>query len=82
VASHVLRSEARTDYLAATDPAEIAERYDTFNAWHQRRTAFVLGAAAVWTYAAFDALVFGGPEPRVVELGPSVNLGLSVRIRW
>lgn len=82
LASHVLRSEARTDYLGATDPAEIADRYDTFNAWHQRRTAFALGAAAVWTYAALDALVFGGMGPRSLELGPSANVGFSVRVRW
>ena len=82
VASHVLRSEARTDYLDATDPADIADRYDTFNAWHQRRTALALGAAAVWSYAALDALVFGGPEPRTLALGPSANLGLSLRVRW
>lgn len=82
VASHVLRSNARTDYLNATDPTEIAERYDTFNAWHQRRTAFALGAAAVWAYAAFDALAVGGPEQRSVTLGFSADAGVRVRVRW
>lgn len=82
VTAHVLRNDARTDYLAATDPAEITSRYDTFNAWHQRRTALALGAAAVWTYAALDALVFGGPEPQGLGLGVTADAGLTVRFRW
>ena len=67
VTAHVLRGQARSDYLDATDPAEVAERYDRFNAWHQTRNALALGAAAVWAYATLDALILGGPEPRVVQ---------------
>lgn len=80
VTAHVLRSQAHADYLDATDPAEIAERYDTFNTWHQTRNALVLGAAAVWAYAALDALVLGGPEQRAVRLGPASRTGFGVRI--
>lgn len=80
VTAHVLRSQARSDYLDATDPTVIAERYDSFNTWHQARTALALGAVAVWTYAAFDALVFGGPEERTVRLGPGPGAGLSLRV--
>lgn len=85
VATHVLRSQAQDDYRAATDPAEIAERYDTFDTWHQARNALVLGAAAVWAYAAFDALVFGGPAARTFAAGPAVvagEAGLSLRVRF
>jgi hypothetical protein len=81
--AHILRSQAQDDYRAATDPAEIDARYDTFNAWHQARNAFALGAAAVWTYAAFDALVFGGPEEQAFSVGPSVGggeVGLRLRV--
>lgn len=83
VTSHLLRSGAHADYLDAVDPVEIAERYDTFDAWHQRRTAFALGAAAVWAFAALDALAFGGPESTGVTLGLSAaSPGVSVRVRW
>ncbi|MEP0548949.1 MAG: tetratricopeptide repeat protein [Rhodothermales bacterium] len=83
VTAHVLRSQAEDDYLGATDPAEIADRYDTFNTWHQARSAFVLGAAAVWTYAAVDALVFGGPAERAFTVGPTIGggeVGLRIRV--
>lgn len=82
VTAHVLRAQAETDYLDATEPAAIAASYDTFNAWHQRRTALALGAAAVWTYAAIDALVLGGPSDRRVELTGFGTSGLSVRFRF
>jgi tetratricopeptide (TPR) repeat protein len=80
--AHVLRSQARSDYLEATDPAEIAERYDTFNTWHHTRNALVLGAAAVWGYAALDALVVGGPERRAVRLAPGPGAGLGLRVSF
>ena len=85
VTAHVLRSQAQDDYLAATDPSEIAERYDTFNTWHRARNALALGATAVWAYAVFDALAFGGPEARALAVGPSVGVGevgLRVRLVW
>ena len=82
VAAHVLRSQARSDYLAATDPDVIAERYDTYNAWHRARAGFAIGAAVVWGYAAFDALATGAPEQQPVQIGPAPGAGLSVRVRF
>ncbi len=85
VTAHILRSQAQDDYLAATDPAEIADRYDTFNTWHRTRSALALGATAVWAYAVFDAFAFGGPEARALSVGPSVGggeIGLRVRLVW
>lgn len=82
VTAHLLRSQARSDYLAATDPAVITERYDTFNAWHRTRTGFAIGAAAVWAFAAVDALVVGGPSQQPVRVGLGAGAGLSVRVRF
>lgn len=85
VTAHVLRGQAQDDYLAETDPAEIADRYDTFNTWHQTRNVLALGATAVWAYAVLDALAFGGPEERALAVGPAFDggeVGLRVRLIW
>lgn len=88
VTAHVFRAAARTDYLDATNPDEIAERYDTFNAWHRTRNALALSAAVVWAYAAFDALVLGGPSgeaERAVVLEPAVVRGapgVGLQVHW
>ena len=83
VTAHVLRAQAEDDYLAATDPTAIADRYDTFNTWHRTRNALALGAVAVWTYAALDALAFGGPE-QTFAVSPSLRggVGLRVLVAW
>ena len=60
--SHILRQQSRTTYIDA-GPAEVEERYDTFNQWHKTRNALVLGTAAVWVYSYLDALVAGGQSP-------------------
>ena len=83
VATHALRSQARADYLDATDPAEIAERYADFNAWHRARGVLALGAVAVWTVAVGDALAFGGPEPpTAVRVGLTAEGELSLRVSF
>lgn len=82
LAAHIVRSEARQDYLDATTPLEIAERYDTYNAWHRARGALMIGAAAVWAYAAFDALVSEGPRTDDLALTASERgVGVALRIR-
>ena len=81
--AHVFRSQAQDDYLAATEPAEIADRYNTLNTWHRARTALALGTVAVWAYAALDALAFGPPEARAFSVAPTVGggeVGLRVRV--
>lgn len=87
VAAHLLRADARQDYLDATTPDEIADRYDTYDAWHRARGALALGTLAVWTYATLDALVLGGPEPtgRALVLEPFGNgeaMGMRVHVSF
>lgn len=88
VAAHVLRGQARQEYLDAVGSDEIAARYATYNAWHRARSGLALGTLAVWAYAALDALVLGGPageaghavalEPALVHGAPGVGL----QVRW
>ena len=80
VASHIARSQAHRDYLGATTQAEIADRYDTYNAWHRRRSALALGTAAIWAYAALDALIFEGPRTEALALRVSPS-GVGVALR-
>lgn len=86
-AAHVLRAGARRDYLDATDPDEVASRYDTYNTWHRTRGVLALGTLAVWTYAALDALVLSGPgaEGRAFALEPFGDgeaLGVRVHVSF
>lgn len=88
VAAHVIRAGARQEYLDATNPDEVAARYDTFDAWHRARGALALGAAAVWAYAALDALALGGGRDGAADaqayavepFGESGALGVRVRV--
>ncbi len=57
VFSHVRRQQAEEDYLAATVPAAIEDRYNTFDRWHKTRNNLVVAAAGVWVFSYVDALL-------------------------
>ena len=78
--AHLQRQDARDVYLAATDPALVADRFDTFNTWHKARGGLLIGAAAVWAYAAVDALTSGGP-PSPLRISPTPS-GISIGLRF
>jgi len=79
--AHVERQRARRAYLEEQDPALIEDRYQTYRTWHNVRGGLFLGAAAVWAYAAVDALVVRGavPEGAPVEVTPG---GAGLQLRW
>ncbi len=80
VAAHIQRQDARDAYLTETDPAAVGERFDTYNTWHKARGGLLIGAAAIWTFAAVDALSSGGPRsPLQIMATPS---GISVGLRF
>ena len=65
VIAHLARRQAHDSYESGIEPADIAARYDRFNRLHKLRNSLVLGAAAVWIYAAFDALLTDAPGASV-----------------
>jgi hypothetical protein len=54
--SHVLYSQTHGDYLAATQPNQISERYATANTWYQARAVSAASALGIWLYSLIDAL--------------------------
>jgi tetratricopeptide (TPR) repeat protein len=75
LATHVLRQRAEGDYLGATDEKIIAQRYDTFNRYHQWRNNLALGLSIVWGAAILDALIFPArPSTPAVGLAPATGL--------
>lgn len=74
LAAHLQYEQAHDAYLAETDPDRIRERDDTQNRWYNARGGLALGMAAVWLYAAADAVLTGGPEdaePSALQLRPT-----------
>ncbi len=55
--AHLQRQQAEDDYLAATTPADIANRYDTFDTWHKARNNLAVAAAGIWVFSYVDALL-------------------------
>lgn len=80
VAAHFQRQDARDAYLAETDPALVLEKYDTYNTWHRARGGLLIGVAAIWTYAAADALATGGPQSSL-QISPTPS-GVSIGWRF
>ena len=87
VTAHVLRLQARDDYLAATTTEDTVDLYDTFNERHKLRNALLLGAAAVWVASYIDALLVDSRprERRSLLLAPAFShrqMHLTVRVHF
>jgi hypothetical protein len=57
VSSHIFYNRAHDDYLAATEPQDIADKYGTANNWHRVRTITIGTTTVIWLYSLFDALI-------------------------
>jgi hypothetical protein len=55
--SHFSYNRAHSDYLAASEPQEISEGYQTANGWHRSRYAFAGATVAVWLLNLIDGLL-------------------------
>jgi len=64
-----LRAPARTDYLSATHPAEIASKYNTYNRYYRGEAYSFIAFAAIYVASEFDVFLNVG---RSVEIKPSV----------
>ncbi len=56
VASVIGYEDARRDYLAATEPGDIAARHATATGWYRARTVTVGTTTLIWLYNLFDAV--------------------------
>jgi len=56
VISHLQYNEARSEYLRASTPQDIASRYNTANNWSHARIVFAGTAAASWLASLITAL--------------------------
>jgi len=55
--SHFSYNRAHSDYLAASEPQEISNTYQTADDWYRSRYAFAGAAAAVWLLSLIDGLL-------------------------
>jgi hypothetical protein len=57
IGSHVAYDAARDRYLAATEPAAIADGYQDANNWYHARTITIGTFALTWLYSLVDAVL-------------------------
>ena len=69
---HFLQKGAHDDYLKATDPKTIEQRYDKYNSFYKLRNNTALLAGGIWLYAFFDALL-AEPKEKHVKVSFIVN---------
>ncbi|MBN2380983.1 hypothetical protein JXM67_14390 [candidate division WOR-3 bacterium] len=58
VVSQIFTQYAHQDYLDATEPLQIEERYRIYNNWYRVRNAFGGLAVGIWICAPFELAVF------------------------
>ena len=84
--AHGLRRRARRRYVDETNPALVAERYDSFNKAHKARNTLAVSAAVVWVAAYIDALASPGRQviaPASLAVAPTPDgVVVSARIRF
>ncbi len=57
VASHVSYDRAHNEYLQATEPQVIGDKYRVSNDWHRARAVFIGTTTIIWAYSLVDALL-------------------------
>jgi hypothetical protein len=69
--THFAMNNAHDRYLEATEPGEIASRYDRYNTLYRVRNTLFLATAVTWAWSYFDA---GLRETRGRRLLPQIGL--------
>jgi len=62
---HFAQKNAHDEYLKATEPKSIEQKYDKYNSFYKLRNNTALLTAGIWLYAFFDALL---AEPKERQL--------------
>jgi hypothetical protein len=78
-----LRAPARRDYLAATQPADIANKYTTYNRYYRAEVYSLIAFGVVYIASEFDVFLHGD---RSVQIQPTSDQGkgsgLLLSLRW
>ena len=89
IASGLLRTNARSDYLAATTPDLASSRYKTYNLYYHTEYYSVSAFILLYAYSALDAFITLPPylRPRITLRKPSQEKSLSassfrIKIKW
>ena len=69
---HFVQKEAHDQYLKASDPKIIEQKYDKYNSFYKLRNNTALLAGGIWLYAFFDALL-AEPKEKQLKVSFSVN---------
>ena len=69
---HILQKDYHNQYLKATDPKIIEQKYDKYNSFYKLRNNTALVAGGIWLYSFFDALL---TEPKEKQLKVSFLSG-------
>ena len=69
---HFMQKDAHDQYLKATDPKTIEQKYNKYNSFYKLRNNTALLAGGIWLYAFFDALL---TEPKEKQVKISFILG-------
>jgi len=74
---------AHKDYLQASDPKTIANKYDIYNQLYQYRNNSLLLYLSTWTLSLADVLVFGpSTQPHISVIPTKSGVNLAVNFRW
>ena len=83
VACEILRARARRDYLSATQPADIASKYDTYNRYYRGEVYSFIAFTAVYVASELDVFL---NDSQSVEIRPSLRpvsgSGVVLTFRW
>jgi hypothetical protein len=80
IALEVIRSNAKTDYLAATTPAQAATLYTRYNNAYKAQVYSIFTFAAVYLYSEIDAFL-GLPRSQALSLQPEPS-GIRLAIHF
>jgi hypothetical protein len=83
IAFELLRAPARRDYLAAKQPADIVNKYNTYNRYYRAEVYSFIAFGAVYLASEFDIFLNKG---RSIEIQPtsdaSKGSGLLLSFHW
>jgi tetratricopeptide (TPR) repeat protein len=79
-------SQARDDYFQERDPAQMSDRYSTYNNYNRARYATLALAAGVYFYSLYDALSNEPPKPvtspLTLSIWPQPNRMVTLTLRY
>ena len=79
IAFEINRSNARSEYLAASTPDQAIARYDRYNRAHKAETYSLFAFAAIYLYSEVDAFINLPHSDAVAIRADAAGLHLAIR---